>query len=311
MSPPRQGTDSHLRRACQAYLRHLAAARNVSAHTLRAYGTDLRELERKLAARDIDAPGQVTLLVLRRHVTELAERDLAPRTIARKISAIRAFFRWWTTRERGAEDPAAGLRLPRRRASLPSVLSAREIARMLTPPVESAGWRALRDHALLETLYSTGARVSEAHRLNVGDLDMAAGTAYLQGKGRKERLGGLGQPCLDALDRYALAVAEARVRREADAVFLNRLGTRLSTRGMRAIVVERARHVGIDRPITPHTLRHSFATHLLEAGANLREVQELLGHRNISSTQIYTHLTLDRLRTIYQHAHPRAGDTPA
>lgn len=289
-----------------AFLAHLEAARNLSPHTLRAYGGDLQELVDGLAARGLVRTQDVDLLVLRRHLTSLADRGLAARSVARKISAIRAFFRWQAASGRREEDPARLLRLPRRRRTLPEVLTRAEVDRLLAA-APGPTWRDARDAALLETMYSTGGRVSEMSALEVGHLDLVGGTALLQGKGRRERLAGLGGPCVEALERYLTSLARARARREAGPAFLNRHGRRLTTRGMALSVARRAAAAGLPGRVTPHTLRHSFATHMLEAGANLREVQELLGHRNVSSTQIYTHLTLEHLRTVYERAHPRAG----
>ena len=298
-------------RATQTYLHHLDTVRRVSPHTRRAYGTDLQDLVEGLRALDVTDPEQVDLFVLRRYLATLGERALSARTVARKISAIRSFFRWMRESGRLRADPAAALRLPRRRRTLPSVLTPDEVVQLLTPPAhpDRGGWAAARDQALLETLYSTGGRVAEMSALDVGDIDLADGTAVLKGKGRKERLAGLGGPCVQALERYIEAVASARVREDPRALFLNRFGTRLTPRGMARIVEKRVLLAGVDRKVSPHTLRHSFATHMLAAGANLREVQEMLGHTNVSTTQVYTHLTLDHLMRVYDQAHPRAHQT--
>lgn len=294
-----------LARDLQAFVQHLDVVRGVSPHTRRAYDADLRDLVDGLARMDIHRADAVQLFSLRRYLSTLGERQLSPRTVARKISAIRSFFRWLHESGKNAQDPAAALRLPKRRRSLPSVLTRAEVDQLLTS-APTRGWQAARDQALLETLYSTGGRVAEMSALNLGDLDLHGGTVVLQGKGRKERLAGLGRPCMQALDAYFAALARARIRRDPSAVFLNRWGARLVTRGMARVVEKRVVDAGLARKISPHTLRHSFATHMLEAGANLREVQELLGHANVSTTQIYTHLTLDHLMRVYAKAHPRA-----
>jgi len=290
----------------EAWLHHLETARDVSPHTLRAYAKDVTETVEDLARMGVTRRREVDLLALRRTLATLRDRELSSRTVARRISAIKSFFRWLSDQDRTGENPALALRVPRRRRSLPRVLQGTEIERLLDA-CAGDGWLAARDRAILETLYSTGARVSELCGLDLSDLDLPGGTARLFGKGRKERLAGLGRPCLEALDAYFVAARRARVRRDPSATFLNRHGRRLTTRGVHGLLVRRAAMAGIGTRVTPHTLRHSFATHLLEAGANLREVQELLGHASISSTQVYTHLTLDHLVRVYERAHPRAG----
>ena len=290
-----------------AFLRHLETVRNLSPHTLRAYEGDLGEMAAGLRDQKIRHAHAVDLFVLRRYLTTLRPRGLAPRTVARKISAIRALFGWLAEAGRIPASPAAELRLPRRGRDLPTVLSRDEVRSLLEFEPEAPTWLDARDRAVLETLYSSGARVSELAGMDLADLDLHDGTVLLRGKGRKERLAGLGTPCREALDAYFLAVAAARVRKDRRAVFLNRFGGRLTTRSVARLLEKRALAAGVRRGVSPHTLRHSFATHMLQAGANLREVQELLGHRSVASTQVYTHLTLDHLMRVYEKAHPRAG----
>ncbi len=292
----------------EAFLYHIETVRNLSDHTVRAYAGDLMEVATALEDMGCKTARKVDLFTLRRYLATLRDRKLSARTVARKISAIRALFKWLSAAGKLEGNPAEGLRLPRRRRGLPRVLTAAQVAELLTAPPPD-GWAGRRDRAILETLYSTGARVSELAGMNVADLDLADGTVLLRGKGRKERIAGLGGPCLEALDAYLEAVAAQRVRREREAVFLNRYGTRLSTRSIARMLDKYVAQAGLPAHVSPHTLRHSFATHILEAGANLREVQELLGHRNVASTQIYTHLTLDHLKRVYERAHPRAGKT--
>lgn len=297
---------SALAKDLAAFHDHLETVRNLSPNTLRAYRCDLTELDEGLTGLGITRLAEIDLFALRRYLTTLRARELARRTVARKISAIRSFFKYLAAQERISADPAASLRTPRRSRSLPSVLDRDQVERLLSaPPTDQ--WRGLRDRAILETLYSTGARVSELAGLDLGDLDRIQGTATLRGKGRKERLAGLGGPCLQALEAYLASVAAAGVRTQSAPVFLNKHGRRLSVRGVARILEAAVQLAGLPSSTTPHTLRHSFATHLLEAGANLREVQELLGHKSVATTQIYTHLTLDHLRRVYDQAHPRAG----
>jgi integrase/recombinase XerC len=296
-----------LRADVNAYLRHIEAVRNLSPHTLRAYEGDLAELQTGLRTLGVTHSAAVDLFLLRRYLTTLRDRGLAPRSTARKISAIRAFFGWLLEAGRLPINPAETLRLPKRGRSLPKVLTTEEIRCLLEYRPVGGGWMVARDRALLETLYSTGARVSEMSALDLADVDLDDGTVLLKGKGRKERMAGLGRPCREALEDYLAVAADARVRRDRRAVFLNRFGTRLTTRGISRVLEKRVAAAGIRRGVSPHTLRHSFATHMLQAGANLREVQELLGHQSVASTQIYTHLTLDHLMRVYKKAHPRAG----
>ncbi len=287
------------------FLEHLAAARNLSEHTLRAYRGDLDELVETFRRQRVESMDAVDLLLLRRHLVDLADRGLAASSIARKISAIRTFFRWHAAARPGSPDPARGLRRPRRRRDLPEVLDRGEMERLLAAP-HGDDWLVRRDVALLETMYSTGGRVAEMSALDVRHVDLIGGTALLRGKGRRERLAGLGTPCVEALEAYLEALAAAGARRDPHPLFVNHRGGRLTTRGIALAVERHARTCGLRDRVTPHTLRHSFATHMLEAGANLREVQELLGHRDVTSTQIYTHLTLDHVRAVYERAHPRA-----
>lgn len=297
-----------LRADVRAFLRHIETVRNLSAHTCRAYAGDLEEMAAGAAALGVRHSPSVDLFLLRRYLATLRDRRLSPRTVARKISSIRAFFGWLAVAGRLPSNPAEGLRLPRRGRTLPRVLTRDEVKRLLES-TEHHDWRGARDQALLETLYSTGARVSELAGLSLGDVDLADGTVLLKGKGRRERLAGLGRPCVEALETYLEALAAARARHDRHAVFLNHRGTRLTARSIARVLEKRVVAAGLPTGVSPHTLRHSFATHMLEAGANLREVQELLGHRSVASTQIYTHLTLDHLMRVYERAHPRAGRT--
>jgi integrase/recombinase XerC len=295
----------------EAYLHHLEAVRNVSAHTLRAYAGDLSALVGGLEAQKVERAKDADLIALRHHLAALKSKGLSPKSIARHVSAARAFFRWLAAEGRVPANPAAGLRQPRRRRTLPRVMSEDEVARLLQAP-EGTDWTAKRDRALLETLYSTGARVAEASALDLGDVDLDEGTAVLEGKGRRERVAGLGRPCVAAIRAYLAALPRAELDRRsapkhARALFRNARGGRLTTRGMALVLARHLAAAGLPASVSPHTLRHSFATHLLRAGANLREVQELLGHRSVGSTQIYTHLTLDHLMKVYENAHPRSG----
>jgi integrase/recombinase XerC len=259
-----------------------------------------------LEAAGLERTADVDLLALRAWLAGLRDADLAPATLARRISAIRSWFAWLAAEGRVAKDPARALKVPRRRRALPRVLTPEEVDALLRAPA-GTDVGTLRDRALLETLYSTGARIGEAAGLDLGDLDLGEGLARLRGKGDRERLAGLGRPCVAALRAYLARVRAEGTRKNPRAVFLNRFGGRLTERSMARALEKHLARSGIAPGVHPHTLRHSFATHLLQRGANLREVQELLGHRNVATTQVYTHLTLDHLVEVYERAHPRAG----
>ena len=288
----------------EAFLHQQATARDLSPHTLRAYTGDLVELCATLEEKGPVATASVDLLALRRHLASLQSRGLSVRSVARKISAIRAFFRWAALEGRARTDPASLLRVPKRGRPLPRFLTPPQVEALLEAP-QGDEWTALRDRALLEVLYSSGARVAEMGAMRLSDLDEGEGTVSLRGKGRKERLGSLGAPAVAALRAYLAATDRGGRRRNPRAVFLNKAGGALSARGIARAVERHAKAAGLP-PTSPHVLRHSFATHLLENGANLREVQEMLGHASLATTQVYTHLTLDALKKVYDSAHPRA-----
>lgn len=289
----------------EAFLHHLEVVEDRSPHTLRAYETDLRQVLEGLEQAGVRRGRDVDLLALRHYLAGLRQRCLTPASVARRICAVRSFFGWMRGEGRIEGNPAEALRTPRRPRTLPRVLTTDDVERLLEAPTDD-DWAGHRDRALLETLYSTGARVAEAAGLDLADLDLDGGTVRLRGKGRRERIGALGRPCVSALRTYFERTRVERRRRAPDAVFLNRWGERLSTRGIARVLLKRVARAGLPADVHPHTLRHSFATHLLERGANLREVQEMLGHQSVGTTQIYTHLTLDRLVEVYERAHPRA-----
>jgi tyrosine recombinase XerC len=290
----------------EAFLHHQETARDLSPHTLRAYAGDLVDLSSTVEAKGPVPAADVDVLALRRHLSHLQGQGLSVRSVARKISAIRALFRWLAEEGRISTNPAAALRVPKRGRPLPKFLSRDQVDRLLAAPAAD-DWTGLRDRALLETLYSTGARVAEAAGLSLADVDLREGVALVRGKGRKERVAGLGRPAVAALRAYLDATTAQGRRRHRDAVFLNREGGRLSIRGIARALDRHARRVGLPAGTSPHVLRHTFATHLLEGGANLREVQEMLGHASLGSTQVYTHLTLDAMKRVYERAHPRAS----
>lgn len=293
--------------AVEFFLGSLRTVRNLSRHSLAAYGTDLLQLAAFLEGRGTTDAAAVTHLDLRAWLGELRGAGRSGATVARKLAAARSFFKWLCREGFLPADPAAGLRTPRKEKRLPRFLSREEMERLLAAPAGD-GLQEVRDRALLETLYSSGVRVSELAALDEDDLDLRGGVARVLGKGRRERLAGLGRFAVEAIAAYL----EARRRAgpggsgRSRALFRNRSGGRLSTRGIQRVVAKRLAEAGLAPAISPHKLRHSFATHLLDAGADLRSVQELLGHRNVASTQVYTHVTAGRMREVYDRAHPRA-----
>ena len=240
---------------------------------------------------------------LRHFVVALSTARRARRTIARKLSCVRSLFRF-LCREGVLElNPAAAIATPRIERRLPAFLDEQQMLRLLQVP-PATGWRGLRDRALLETLYSTGMRVSELVGLNQQDVDEVSGTVIVRGKGKKERLCPIGETALRALQAYL--AQRPKPGRTAYTLFISQKGTRLTARQVDRLLVRYVRQAQLPASISPHALRHSFATHLLDRGADLRSVQELLGHASLSTTQIYTHVTAQRLKKVYDRAHPRA-----
>jgi integrase/recombinase XerC len=289
-----------------AFLQYLAAERGASPHTLRSYAADLAELGRFLHAAKMGGLAAADARTLRAYLAWLHGRGLAKSSIARKLATARSCFRFLARRGYIAANPARQVASPRLPRRLPSFLPKDESKELLDAPVEdSAAGR--RDRALLELLYASGLRVAECCGLDVEDLDRRHGTVRVFGKGGKERVVPVGDAALDALDAY-LSAAGGRDRRGAGSgpLFQNPRGGRLTTRSVRSIVRRRARAAGIARRVTPHTLRHTFATHLLGEGADLRLIQELLGHSRLSTTQRYTHVSPEHLMKVYDAAHPRA-----
>jgi len=290
------------------WLSEIREVRQGSDHTLRAYRSDVGALLEFAAGQGVEDPRAVDTLLLREHLAELVEPSRA--TLSRKQAAIRGFYKWLLKHEHIAKDPAAVLRTPRRGRHLPKALDEQDVERLLASP-EGDGPGALRDRALLELLYSTGMRVAECAALDVEHIDVSSGSVRIYGKGRKERMGLVGGPARRALQAWAPAREALLARRKRvtpeKAVFLNlRDVGRLTTRSIDRMVKARALSAGLRPGVTPHTLRHSFATHLLDRGADLRVVQELLGHESLSTTQIYTHVSIGRLKEVYGKAHPRA-----
>ncbi len=296
--------------AIARFLQYLRVERNSSTYTIKSYREDLEALAAFLTERfgQAPSPGEIVTLDLRGYLSGLHEQGLAKTTIARRLASMRSFFRFGQREGWAKTNPAKPLRNPRRSRSLPHFLSSDELGKLLeAPPAnEPLG---LRDRAILEVLYSAGLRVSELVGLNEGDLDLAAGIARVRGKGKRERLSPVGSFAVQAVKHW-LRVRRVSPRepqgRDAP-LFVNRSGRRLTTRSVGRLLEKYLALTGLDRRTTPHTLRHSFATHLLDGGADIRSVQELLGHKSLVTTQIYTHLSTANLRAAYEKAHPRAN----
>jgi integrase/recombinase XerC len=299
-----------MRTAVARFLQYLRVERNASPLTLKSYREDLAALAGYLAEANCGkcpAPGVLSVLDLRGYVAALHEAGYAKTTIARRLASLRSFFRFGQREGWAETNPAKPLRNPRKGRSLPHFLSVEDIGRLLwAPPADRP--MGLRDRAILETTYSAGLRVSEVVGLNQGDLDLAAGILRIRGKGRRERLAPVGSYAAKALKRW-LAVRRLHPRQPAgpeSPVFVNKFGRRLTTRSVARMLEKYLRQSGLDCRTTPHSLRHSFATHLLDRGADIRSVQELLGHKSLVTTQIYTHVSTATLRQVYEKAHPRA-----
>jgi integrase/recombinase XerC len=292
------------------FLRHLGLEKNASPLTVKSYREDLHQamtfFRGKLGGRAPE-PAQVTTRLLRAYLAWLHEQGYAKTTVARRVAAVRSLCRFLCRQGVLETNPADGLRGPRQDKKLPHFLSVDHLQRLLEAPAGDTPL-GLRDRAMLETLYSAGLRVSELTGLNLEDVDLDSGLATVRGKGKRERLALLGPPSLKALKSWLavrLPLAERRAKPQP-AVFLNKNGTRLTSRSVGRLLEKYLVVAGIDPRTSPHTLRHSFATHLLDRGADIRSVQELLGHRSLATTQIYTHVTTNRLRESYHKAHPRA-----
>jgi integrase/recombinase XerC len=285
------------------FLTYLRNERNVSPHTVRSYQSDLEQLSAFLGDKELSTVDHQTL---RRFIARLMQDDVKKSSIARKLSAIRSFFRYLNREGLLTNNPARLVATPRREKRLPAVLTADDALRLMNSPgsrkpEDHAGM--LRDRAVLETLYSTGIRASELIGMNRDDIDRNDSLVRIRGKGRKERIVPIGSKALEAIDAYLGFLTRSP---EITAVFIGPSGKRLTARTVQRILENHRKQLGLQQKASPHTLRHSFATHLLESGADLRAIQELLGHASLSTTQRYTHVNLDSLMEVYDKAHPKA-----
>lgn len=287
------------------FLTYLSDGRGYSLHTVASYRGDLDHYAAFCQEQDVD-PASPPRGFLRGYLGYLTERGYARRTVARRVAALRSFF-GYQTQHNGGDNPAEQLHCPKLQRTLPKFLSEEQVEALLQAPDVKTP-QGCRDVCILELLYSTGCRVSELVGLNLEDLNLSAGCARVLGKGRRERIVLLGERAIVVVKQYLQEGRSKLIQGKTGerALFLNRFGNRLTDRSVRRLIDKHTEAAALHLHVSPHTLRHTFATHLLEHGADLRSVQELLGHANLSTTQIYTHVTKRRLYQEYRAAHPRA-----
>ncbi|MFZ2145886.1 MAG: tyrosine recombinase XerC [Sedimentisphaerales bacterium] len=324
----------------QKFLNYLRYERRFSEHTAKCYGADLTQFSEFLICSSDGSPPDAELIssaqqdnlatavatqvkpkvdhlllsagtdVVRAYLAFLNEKQYSKATIARKLATLRSFYKFLVKRNQVTSNPVVAVRTPKQDKRLPRFLEYEEVKKLLdTPPMDN--WLGARDRAILETLYSTGIRVSELVALNMDDIDFLGEIVHIRGKGKKERIAPIGSSALQVIQHY-MEFRNKRAQNNSNfdsrVLFVNKHGKRLSTRSVRRKMDKYLKMAGLDPAISPHTLRHSFATHMLNNGADLRSVQELLGHQSLSTTQIYTHLTTTKLKDVYKNAHPRSGD---
>ena len=298
------------------FISHLSNERGCSPHTVKAYAEDLSAFTTFLEMRGdlCKFPDEIDRLLLRAFLADQTAKGTGKRTLSRRLSGLRSFYKFLIKRKLVECSPLDGMHNPKTPKTLPKCLTESEV-RALVESVKASGWMDLRDRALLELLYGAGVRVSELVGANLEDFDAQRGLLLVRGKGKKERMLPVGTCASNAVNVWLLRRPEAAngrtdvpasEHRPTSPVFVNRFGTRLDVRSVRRVLCKRLASAGLPPGATPHTLRHSYATHLLERGADLRSVHELLGHASLSTTQIYTHLTPSRLKDIYNTAHPKA-----
>ena len=291
------------------FVAKLEHEKGFSEHTLRAYHKDLLQFDNFLKAEKRSSLESVNHLLLRRFLAVLRSKNYSKTTIARKLASIRSFFKFLIREGELVANPFEMLRTPKQDKKLPHFLSITEVDVLLKTP-DSSTVMGLRDMAIMETLYSTGIRVSELVGLDEGSIDFIAGMIKVQGKGKKERLVPIGSPAIKAINEYIDSKSMSKKKEEksvsrSEPLFLNKYGGRLTARSVARSLDKYLKVSGINLLTSPHTFRHSFATHLLDKGADLRSVQEMLGHSSLSTTQVYTHITTERLKNVYDKAHPR------
>jgi integrase/recombinase XerC len=287
----------------EEFLDFLKTEKGASEHTTKNYGIDLREFVKFFEQRDL---AELTYLDIRSFLAFLKTREYSKSTISRKLACLRSFFKYLVRENVLSQNPAATIATPKKEKRLPSFMNPDEITKILEAPAKNC-WEEKRDKAILEILYSSGLRVSELAGLNHDDLDFFGGLVRVRGKGKKERIVPVGQMAMNGLRAYLDTKPPKEIPNAIKKpLFISRIASRLTDRSVRRMILKYAKRAGLGKEISPHTFRHSFATHMLDRGADLRSVQELLGHANLSTTQIYTHVTTQRLKDAYAAAHPRA-----
>lgn len=296
---------------CNDFLKYLRTQKNLSEQTALSYSCDLKHFLHYLESMQIREPVEVNLRIIRKYLSQLHEAGYARSTISRRLACLRSLYRYLCQAGKIDSNPLVLVRTPKKEKRLPQFLYSTEVQSLLNGSNEK-GKLGIRDHALLELLYSSGLRIGEAVQINVGDVEFELRSLRVKGKGQKERVVPFGSCAGAALQRYMMKgrplICGKKEPLPADPLFVNWRGKRLTTRGAYGIITKYLKRVAPTRNLSPHSLRHTFATHLLEGGADLRSVQELLGHSRMSSTQIYTHVTGERIKAVYEKAHPRAKE---
>ena len=291
----------------EKYVRHLELERSISPLTVRNYASDIRGFVDFLSTDGVKSLDEIDRLTMRRYLAGLHDAGTAKASISRKLSALRSFFRYLEREKLTDKQPLSTLSAPKPERRLPSFLTKEEVSRLLQSPDASTP-QGLRDRAMLELLYASGLRLSEIVNLDLGSIDLSSRQLRIWGKGAKERIGLMGVPAAKALEAYLkLGRFKLQGKTETRALFLNRYGKRIAERRVQYMITKCAKQAGLDMRIFPHMMRHTYATHLLDGGADLRVVQDLLGHARLSSTQIYTHVSQSQIRRTYLAAHPRSS----
>jgi integrase/recombinase XerD len=289
----------------EQFINYLAVERNLAQNTLLAYRHDLIKYADFLKVKKITSPDAITRQNITDYMFDQKNKGLTANSIGRNLAAIKTFHRFLVRERLAKDDPSNLIETPKLWKRIPEVLSMREVEAMINAPVGD-GWQAIRDRAIIELFYASGMRVSELSNLRMENVNLEAGYVRCLGKGSKERIIPIGRRSKEAVEVYRKKIRRKVTRDEGSPyLFISRLGTRISRQSIWKIIKQYARKAKISREIKPHTLRHSFATHLLEGGADLRAVQEMLGHSDISTTQIYTHVDREKLKRVHQQFHPR------